>query len=132
MLSNTITLPVDVANNGTLVDKIHTRDEVTPGKVLYYGPERTPTHADLLTILRTKAVRSGNFFGVHKNRIKFSKDFNVPTAEVGKEVQQPFIMDLYISKPVGVSDAQITERLQTLRAFLDHAEAMLLVSDEQL
>lgn len=132
MLSNTITLPVDVVNNGTLVDKVYTRDDVTPGKAVYEGPDKTVILGDSIILTRTKAVRSGNFFGVHKNRIKLSKDFNVPTAVVGTEVVQPFIMDLYVNKPVGVTDAQITERFQTMRAFLDHAEAMLLVAKEQI
>lgn len=131
MLDNTITLPVDVANNGTTVDAIFTRDEVVVGRSMYKGPARTSVLGDSLTFFRSKAKRAGAFLGVYKSRLKFSRDFEVPTAEVGKSVIQPALVDINISKPVGVTEGQIVEMIMRGAAALASASTKKLVVDEE-
>lgn len=120
MLPISITFPVDVANNGTTVDKVYTRDYDDFSKSLYKGPSNTLLSRQLLQFQRTPNKVVGNSFGTFRTATKVTVDKMV-TARDGTSISQPMILEITTSIPVGVSDADKVEYRQLLIAVLDHA-----------
>jgi len=120
MLPNTITLPVDVLNNGTTVNKVYTRFDELINQSVYNGPNHSAAARENLNFYRTLNKRVGNSFGVIRTEQKLTRDFSVPAVD-GTDVSQPAILRLVSSFPVGLSDAQKLELRQTILALLDNA-----------
>jgi hypothetical protein len=120
MQANTITLPVDVLNNGTTTDKVFTRFEEVLNRSTYIGPGHTQVARYLMQLYRSFAKRAGNFLGVAKTEVKITKDFTVLGVD-GTNVVAPAIADASFSLPVGLTAAQMLELRQDLIAAIDHA-----------
>jgi hypothetical protein len=120
MLPNTITLPVDVLNNGTTVDKVYTRFREEAEKSLYYGPNNTLTARNILQFYRTLNKRVGNSFGVARTAQKLTVDI-LTDAPDGTEVSQACIIELNSSFPAGITPAKALELRQTMIALIDSA-----------
>lgn len=118
MLENTVTLPVDAANNGTPVDQVFTRHDEYQNRSVYNGPNHTLVARDQLSFYRTAVKKSGNFLGTAKTSAKFSRDFSVPSAD-GGTIVVPGILEISFSFPVGLSATQMKELRQRGVALLD-------------
>lgn len=130
MLDNTITLPVDVLNNGTTVDKLYTRDEEYLNRSLYTGPAHTLTARDTLGFYRTPVKKSGTDLGTAKSAAKVTEDITVLNA-LGANVVKPAIGAVEFSFPVGITAAKALEIRQRLIAVIDHAVAIALTEKLQ-
>lgn len=131
MQANTITLPVDVLNNGTLVDKDYTRHSEEVNKTVYNGPGHTLQSRNTMTLYRTLPKRVGNFLGSAKTSIKFTRDYAVPGAD-GVNGTVPAILNVDFSLPVGITAAQSLELRQHVVAALDHAFAATLNDAQEI
>jgi len=131
MLDNTITLPVDVAGNGTFVDKVYTRDEEYLNRAVYTGPGHTLSLRNTLSTYRTKPKKSGNFNGVGKAEFKFTQDYVVPGVDLSTSLVAATLIDVSTSFPVGISAANAMDMRQRAIAFLDHQIAIALTEQLQ-
>lgn len=119
MQPNTVTLDVDVLNNGTTEEQVYTRYEEAQNRTAYIGTTHVPDARDILTIYRTFPTRSGNFKGVAKSSVKFTKDVEVAGADSSTTLTSPIILDLSFSVPVGATAADVKVARQRLLALLD-------------
>lgn len=131
MLDNTITLPVDVENNGVTVDKAYVRSEEYLNRTVYTGPGHTLIARDTLGVYRTPVKKSGTDLGTAKSAMKFTEDITVLNA-VGENVSKPAIVNVDASLPVGISAAKALELRQRTIAALDHAFASALMEKLQI
>lgn len=118
MQANTITLPVDVANNGTIVNQEFSRFEEQVNRTTYVGPNHTLASPDTMQLYRTLPVRSGASLGASKVTVKFTRHVSVTNAD-GTVSQRPLIIEASSSIPVGATVAQTKEARQKLIAVLD-------------
>lgn len=131
MQANTITLPVDVLNNGTVVNKDYLRHSEEVNKTTYVGPGHTLQSRNTMQLYRTLPKRTGNFLGSGKTSIKFTQDFAVPGAD-GVNVTAPAIVSIDFSTPVGLTAAQTLELRQRAVAALDHVFAASLNDSQEI
>lgn len=131
MQPNTITLPVDPANNSTVVDELFTRHEEQINRTTYRGPDHTVAVNNMMQLYRTPPKRSGNYLGTAKESIKFSKTVTVLDA-AGQDIPAMLIGEVSFSVPVGVSAAIQKALRQRIIAGLDMDVVMdpLMVSQE--
>lgn len=131
MLDNTITLPVDVANNATLVNKVYTRDEEYLNRSVYTGPSHTLVMRDTLGFYRSPVKKSGTDLGTAKSSMKVTEDISVTNA-LGATVVKPAIGSAEFSFPVGITAGKAMEIRQRLIAAIDHAVAIALTEKLQV
>lgn len=120
MQANTITLPVDLLNNGTTTDEVFARFEEGLNKSTYVGPNHSLQARNKLELYRTLAKRAGNFLGAAKGTMKFTQDVTV-TGVDGTDIVAPQIIEVNYSLPVGSTDAQALALRQRVLAALDHS-----------
>lgn len=120
MQANTITLSVDLLNNGAPTDKVFTRHSEELNKTTYNGPGHSLQSRHIMQLYRTLPKRAGNFLGAGKTSVKFTRDFSVLGAD-GTNLIVPFIGNCDFSIPVGLTSAQTLELRQYLVAALDNA-----------
>lgn len=118
MQPNTITLPVDLLNNGTPTNEVFTRHSEELNKTVYRGPGHTVASPNIMALYRTLPKRSGNFLGTGKVSIRFTETVIVENAE-GLETPVPNIVEVSFSNPVGVSAAIMKAHRQRALALLD-------------
>lgn len=120
MQPNEITVAVDVLNNGTTTNKIFQRfDDSTPNKSLYVTSVHTMMSRDTLALFRTFPKPSGNFAGVSRTTIKFSRDVIVPGVDSTTNQTSQIIAEVNFSIPVGINAAQTKEVRQQVIGLLD-------------
>lgn len=124
MQPNTITLAVDVLNNGTSEDKVYTRFEEYLNRSVYIGTNHVLHAKDTVTLYRTPQKPSGNFLGVGKTAFKFSRDITVLGAD-GSSVVAPIIFEVSCSIPVGATAADILVERQKVIALCDRDDIMV-------
>ena len=124
MQNNTITLAVDVLNNATTVDKVFTRFEEYQNRAVYISDEHSIAERDTLALYRTLPKPSGNFRGVGKSTVKFSKDLSVLGVDGTSQVA-PLIIEVSFSIPVGATVATMLEMRQRAVALLDDDSVMV-------
>lgn len=124
MLDTQLTLPVDVLNNGTLVNKIYNRYESIPNRTVYTGPGHTLLKKDTITFYKTSPKRAGNFNGVARTAIKVTQDETIPGYDATTSISSPLIFDLSFGIPVGVTTPTIKEVRQRVIAILDNDALM--------
>lgn len=125
MLNNELTLPVDVLNNGTLVNTVFTRfDGSNQNRSVYIGPSHTLEARELLGFYRTPPKKSGNYKGSAKCAVKLTSDVEVPGVDSSTTLTAPEIADLQFSLPVGITLAQAKVIRQRLIALLDNDTVM--------
>lgn len=121
MQDNTITLPVDELNNATLVNHVYTRYDAISNRSWYNGPGHTELLRNQMSLFRSAAKPNGNFKGVRKTALKFTKDHTVLGVDGVSNLVAPAIADCGFSLPVGMTSAQKLLFRQTVIAGLDHA-----------
>lgn len=121
MLDNSITLPVDVANNGTIVNQVISRHEESANRTRYTFPTHSLVSRDVVDFYRTMPKRAGNFNGVAKSAIKVTTDVAVPGVDASTTLTAPQIGEVAFAIPVGASSASIVTLRQRLIAIIDHA-----------
>lgn len=119
MQPNTLTLSVDATNGGSPANETYTRYEEYQNRASYIGAGHLPDNRDTLAIYRTFPTKSGNFKGVAKSSVKFTKDVEVAGVDSSTTITSPIILDCSFSVPVGVSQAELVHARQRLIALLD-------------
>lgn len=132
MLDNTVTLPVDILNNGTTSNRVYTRYDEYQNRSVYKGPSHTLVKRDTLGFYRTPVKANGTDNGVAKSAIKLTFDVEVPGKVAASPVVKPLIGDASFSIPVGATPAQTLEFRQRLIACIDHALAAQLVDQLEI
>lgn len=132
MLNNTITLPVDILNNGTTSNRVYTRYDEYQNRSVYKGPSHTLVKRDTLGFYRTPVKANGTDNGVAKSAMKLTFDIEVPGKIATTTVTKPLIADASFSIPVGATTAQTLEFRQRLIACIDHAVAAQVVDDLEI
>lgn len=119
MQPNEITLAVDVLNNGTTVNEVYSRFDVNQNRATYIGGSHAAENRDSFTMYRSFPTKSGNFKGVQKTSVKFTKDHEVPGVDGVATLTAPVIVEINFSVPVGVTAAQLKTVRQRALALLD-------------
>lgn len=132
MLDNSITLPVDVLNNGTPVNRVYTRLSEFTDRSVYKGPSHTLVKRDTMGFYRTPVKANGADNGVAKSAIKLTNDITVAGKLASTDVVKPMIATCEFSIPVGATAAQTLEFRQRLIAAIDHAIAARLVDELEI
>lgn len=130
MLPDSITLVVDVANNGTTENQVYGLSDRFQNRSVYKGPLHTLLSRDTLGFYRGTPTKSGNFNGVAKSSAKFTLDIEVPGVDPSTTVVAPIIIDVSQSLPIGVTDAQAKEARQRVMALLDKDTIMQTASEK--
>lgn len=122
MLANEITLTVDETNDGATtadVDHVYRRFEENANRTDYiHGSDHQVGSRNQLQFYRTTPTRNGNFKGSRKTTFKFTTDVSVPGVD-GETVVAPSIIEVKMSNPVGVTDADLMVQRQKALALLD-------------
>lgn len=130
MQPNEITVAVDVLNNGSATNRIYQRfDDSTPNKALYVTGTHSVMSRDSLALFRTFPKPSGNFAGVSRSTVKFSKDVIVPGVDSTTTQTSQIIVEVNFSIPVGVNAATTKEFRQLAIGFLDLDSVMAPLND---
>jgi hypothetical protein len=123
MQSNTITLSVDVDNDGgstAAVDKVFTRFDEYQNRSEYISGDHSLAARDKLSLYRTLPKTAGNFKGVAKSAVKFTQDYSVEGVDSTTTNVAPGIVDINFSFPVGMTPAQTLEmRMRAVALLLD-------------
>lgn len=122
MLANEITLTVDEANDGDTtadVDHVYTRFEEFQNRTTYIGATHSLSNRDTLGFYRTFPKANGNFKGVIKNAVKFTKDLSVIGVDGVATLTSPLIVEVNFSIPVGATTAEVLLARQKALALLD-------------
>lgn len=130
MQPNEITVAVDVLNNGSATNRIYQRfDDSTPNKALYVTGAHSVMSRDSLALFRTFPKPSGNFAGVSRSTVKFSKDVIVPGVDSTTTQTSQIIVEVNFSIPVGVNAATTKEFRQLAIGLLDLDSVMAPLND---
>lgn len=124
MQNNIITLTVDKANDGNTVPVVFSRNEEYSGRSVYIGENHRLDARDTLVFYRTMPTASGNFKGMAKTAVKFSRDLSVPGVDSSTSLTVPLIIEATVSLPVGAAKAELVEARQKLIALLDDDSIM--------
>lgn len=124
MQNDTLTLSVDMANNGTPEDQVYSRYDESSGRSTYIGATHTPGDRNMLTLTRALPKRVGNFKGVSKSTIKLTRDTMVPGVDANTSVSAPIIIEVSFSFPVGVDATAAKNNRQRIVALLDDDSIM--------
>lgn len=130
MLSNSITLAVDVLNSGSTSNEVFSRLEELVNRSTYRGPNHSSASRNTMQFYRTLPKRSGNSLGTAKVSVKFTTDKTV-TGVDGSDQSAPLIGDVSFSLPVGCSAADMKALRQRIIASLDQDEVWDLVMTYQ-
>lgn len=119
MQENSLTLPVDPANNATVVDEVYRRFSESDGRSLYIGADHSDGVRNTLTLLRTLPKANGTFKGTGKATFKFTQDTSVPSVNPDVDITAPAIVEVSFSLPVGATAALAKHMRQRALAMLD-------------
>lgn len=119
MQADSIVLPVDPANNSTVVNETFTRYKEMQDRTTYIGLGHVPELRNEMSIYRTFPSRSGNFKGTSKSALKFTQDKEVAGVDSSTTLTAPMILDISFSLPVGVTAAEVKAFRQRAIAALD-------------
>lgn len=132
MQPNEITLSVDEQNDGVdPVNHVFSRFEQYQNRSTYVGPAHALTSRNTLGFYRTFPKPSGNFKGVAKTSLKFTKDLAVDGVDGVSTITSPIITEVSFSIPVGATAAEILIARQKLISLLD-SDAVMAPLNESL
>jgi len=123
MQPNEITLVVDVENNSSPTSVDYTRYQEQENRVTYISENHTLESRDQLQFYRTFPTKTGNFKGVMKSAVKFTRDYSVAGVD-GNDITAPIIAEVSFSIPVGCSNAHAVAIRQAVIALLDTDSVM--------
>jgi hypothetical protein len=128
MQPNEITLTVDETNDGVTtadVDHVFRRLEEFQNRTTYI---QSANHAldsrDMLNLYRTAPRPNGNFRGVSKSSLKFTKDIDVLGLDGVATIKAPIIVEVNFSIPIGATNAEVLLERQKVVACLDDDSIM--------
>lgn len=127
MLDNSISLSVDVTNDGdTTADEtqVYTRYEEHLNRSVYIAADHTMATPHTLSFYRTQPKANGNFPGMAKTAIKFSESLAITGVDGVSTLKVPLISEVSFAVPVGTTPAQLMEMRQRLIALLDNDTVM--------
>jgi hypothetical protein len=119
MQPNQLTLNVDITNDENVVVEVYERSNEYQDRSTYIGENHALDARDQIQLYRTYPTKSGNFKGVQKSSVKFTKDQAVSGADGVTTLTAPLIIDVSFSVPVGTSAAEILAARQRAIALLD-------------
>lgn len=124
-MSTTITLSVDAANDGNPVNYVYTSNSGVGGtdKTVFIHSAHTLAARRELAFLRRLPTRAGNFKGMAKSTVKFTRAVTVPGVD-GVDIDSFAIMEINFTFPVGSSTAFQKEVRQEGVALMD-ADAII-------
>lgn len=125
MLPDELTLTIDPELDGqSTTEAVFTRYEEDKSKSTYISSAHTVASRDQLQFYRTFPKQNGNFRGVQKATIKFTKDAIVDGVN-GDPVVAPLIIEVNFSIPVGYASADVAAvRSGLVSLFKDEIEAV--------
>lgn len=135
MQDNTITLRVEPdgvhgTDGANAEDREYARHEESAHSTKYI---RTATHTresrDTLQLYRTYAKRNGESRGSDKCKMKFTVDREVPNASGTGTIVLPHIVEINISTPLGVSNADTLDLRETAASLLRDADVSGSLND---
>lgn len=133
MQPNTITLAVDEDNSGSgTQNHVYTRFEEFQNRAVYISGTHAITAKDTLGFYRTFPKVNGNFRGVAKTAVKFSKDVSVLGVDGVSSILAPIILEVSISMPVGITAAEALIARQRMIAMLDRDDVMVPLMEQQM
>lgn len=127
MQPNVITLSVDAQNDGQTTADLSvnfTRFDEYQNRTVYIGDNHQMDAKDTLTLYRSTPTPNGNFKGVMKTSVKFTKDVLVPGVDGVSTLTAPIILEVSFSVPVGASAAALLLARQTALALVDRDDIM--------
>jgi hypothetical protein len=131
MQPNQITLAVDELNDSNTVNHIFDRYEEYLNRSVYVEDSMHSMEArDSLGLYRTFPKVNGNFKGVSKSSIKFTKDITVDGVDGVSQLTSPIIVEVSFSLPVGCTPAQAMIARQKVIALLDSDTHMAPLNDQ--
>jgi len=125
MLDTTITLSVDTTNDDTPENHVFTRYDEYQNRTVYTGPNNALDSRELMTVYRTAPKPAGNFKGVAKSTVKFSRDVEIEGKDSTTNVGAVELGEVSFSIPVGTSAADAMILRQRLIAALDDDTLMV-------
>lgn len=133
MLSETITLAVDVDNDGgttAAVVEVFSRFDEYQNRSEYISADHSVAVKDKLGFYRTFPKANGNFRGTSKCAVKFTKDHSVAGVDSSTSLIRPAIAEVSFSLPVGMTPAQTLELRMRLVAALSDDDIMVPLMDQ--
>lgn len=125
MQDNVITLSVDELNDANMSDHVFERIDSFSNRSVYHGESHNLVAVDKFSLYRSYPKVSGNFRGVGKTSVKFTKDYAVTGVDGLAALTSPIIAEVSFSVPVGVSEADQLIIRQRLIAILDDDDVMV-------
>lgn len=130
--ASTITLNVDYLNDGTTTAEVYSRFSDVENRSTYIGASHVPEARDTMQFYRTAPTKNGNFKGVKKTTVKFTRDFDVEGVDSATTLTSPAIVEVNFSIPMGVSAADTVKLRQRVLALLDDDTVMAALNDQQM
>lgn len=131
MQPNVLTFAVDEENDGIdLADHVFTRFEEFQNRAMYISADHTLVAKDTFGMYRTLPKSNGNFKGVAKTSIKFSKDIQVDGLDGVSKITAPIIMEVSVSLPVGTTPETAMIMRQRVISALDRDDVMVPLMEQ--
>lgn len=125
MQADVITLAVDEDNSGEGTNNhVFNRFEEWQNRSVYIGPNHTLGTRNTIGLYRTFPKASGNFKGVAKPSIKYTKDVLVTGVDGVSQLTAPIIFDLSMSVPVGATSSDLLIAQMVFKALLARQDVM--------
>lgn len=132
MQPNTLTINVDTLNTGSTTPEVYNRSNEFENRSVYIGASHALDSRDTIGLYRSYPSKNGNFKGVAKTSLKFTKDIEVTGVDGVSTLTSPIIFELSASIPVGATDAQILECRQRVIALVDDDTVMVPLNTQLL
>jgi hypothetical protein len=117
MQPNEISVSVVEEEGQSAVSRTFTRYDEERNKVTYITAGHELAARDIFQLYRTLPKPNGNFPGMGKSALKVTKDIIIPGTD-GSDLKSPTIMEVSFSFPVGMTEEQRFERIETLKALV--------------
>jgi ABC-type sulfate transport system substrate-binding protein len=85
---------------------------------VWHGEDHSDATRDELSLVVGDPKASGNFRGVRKATVKFTRDQVVPGVDATTELTAPLIVSVSVSIPVGTTAAEVMDALECTRCLL--------------
>lgn len=131
MQPNQIVLAVDELNTGSTTNHTYDRYEEYLNRSQYIeATNHSIDSRDTLGFYRTFPKTNGNFKGVSKSSVKFTKDITVDGVDGVSQLTAPIIVEVSFSLPVGATAAEAMIARQKALALLDSDTHMAPLNDQ--
>lgn len=114
-----IVLSVDTANSGSTTNETFVVTDPSGGRSSYILDGTDLGDREELVLFGTRPKRAGNFRGVIRSGVKFTKAVSVPGVDATDSIDSDIILNLSASVPVGASETDLVHLRQRLVAILD-------------